>query len=1776
LYDKAKRSFFEILLNWFEMIRRFFSAFYKTNIIKIIFLGKECIMKKKGWIGFLIGIVFCLTMAMSSFVLADVTVSGGTESSMVDLEGINNGSVTPGSYTTVSGTTRNAYVTDTGAVNTSDSAAILTGETGWNVNVSGGGSLTGGDYGVLFDDDGNNPHLNGILTNYGSIYGGSAGALMNYGTITNYGSLTAGIGSGAHFASEGTGTATVTNYGTMSGGDNGLFFHNPSTGTTTAIVTNNSGGTISGYYNGVEFYSAGAGIATVTNSGTITGTDDGDGIYLYSDGALTTRIQNNAGGTIDGYWNGIDFESVGAGTVEITNAGTITGDWGNGAYLWSDGAMTATVTNTGTIQSNDDYGYCDGDYCSALYIGSDVGTGTATVTNSGLISAYGDGVGIEYLDTATVTNNAGGKIESDYYNGVYTYEVGTVTINNSGTIAAYNNDDDDDDYPAIYIGYGDTAMVNNNTGGRIEAGYGEGVYIEYMNTATVNNYGTIENDEDGADEAVYIYEVGTVTINNYAGGLISSTHEDGDDGIYIENAGTATINNYGKIYSGCETVVHFDDVDTVTLNNYAGGLIQAREEEAVEIYDAVTATVNNYGRIEGIDQAVYIEDTETATINNYAGGTILSYESNAIDYNGESLGTGKVTVNNSGTIQAYGEYDDDDDSDAIHIGYADTAKVTNNAGGSILSYNGNGIFMEYIGGPSTAEVINSGLIQAYYDGVYIGYADTAKVTNNASGSIQSYNGRGIAMEYIGGSTTAEVINSGLIQAYGPHGDDGVGDAVYIGNSDVVKVTNNAGGLIQSMYGYGVGMEYIYGTADVTNSGTIQSYLSGVGIAMVQGAVTVTNNDTGVIQGGYNYSGGGMPPSGVAIFGVGTADVTNKGTIQGIYAGVSAYGAEGTAGVDETWDTADDVPGTIKVTNSGTIQGSYLGVGAGYADEVTVTNKAGGTIQQIGGPIDDDDDGYGVGIINAGTVTVENAGTISGYNDGVGIQYVGMADVTNTGIIQGVVHGVGIRDFSGSDGPDGLPDTEDDVLPAATVDNSGTIQANGPAVWIRADADGASVDVTNSGMISSTSDKGVYIRINGPNETTTLTNTATGVISGGIEMVVSNVYSTGEITNSGIITSNGDGISLTGYGEKTVTNEAGASIIGGYGIRVVNGPSQIFNYGTITGTDGTAIRVNRGGNEVTLGTGSVINGDIRANYNYSDNYMILDGEGTINANQMQQFGYLNKTGSGTWTLTGDMDYESSYDDNGHSITVEEGVLALGARGSVGGGVVTDSFTQNTGASLGYAVTATGSTGQLTVNGNADFGNGSIVVIPAAGTYAADTLYPTVLYVNGNITVNGEIVVDPTDPSWATVTSTAAFLRPSLLYNAGVYDLGLERLSFTSATTPGTASLGAALDGLYDTATGDLRTALDELILVSPGDVEKAFAGIGGGSYPALQLMSFNGLGKYLGVLNNHIGAGGAFASNQKSGFAWNGMQLAMSGNSMNDAAPILLAAAGNIGQTQIAAGNNWGFWLDGYASYGNRRSDEIISKYKQILFGGMLGFDVRVAPNLFLGISGGLSTTDLDFDDLQDKGNMDSYHGSIYLCYNGKPWYAEGVFTYAYNKYDMERFIGLIHEIAKGDFSGNEFNGYAEVGYKFDAGGVIIRPLAAFQVDYLTQQGFTETGSSLNLVVDDQSIGSYQSFLGLNINGPIKMGASAVLTPELRLKWAHEFSNDDHLISAKFAGGASDYFTVAAEDLSRDTFIAGLGLNLKFNKNLAAYVQYDAELNKDFVNHTGLVGLRVEW
>jgi uncharacterized protein with beta-barrel porin domain len=1181
--------------------------------------------------------------------------------------------------------------------------------------------------------------------------------------------------------------------------------------------------------------------------------------------------------------------------------------------------------------------------------------------------------------------------------------------------------------------------------------------------------------------------------------------------------------------------------------NVTGGEVNTSSEDdygvVFSLYgndsNLVSGTLTNSGYIYGYENTVSMA---SGTVTNY--GTIYSDSDNGVyiyGYGGYETGT--ATVNNYGTISS-------DCERAVDISNVGTVTVNNYAGGLLQSTEEEAVHIYSVAGDVT--VTNSGTIAGVHDAVKINDVN-GNVTVTNSDTIESNNNDGIYINNVMGNVT--VTNSDTITGndYGIYINN-VGPVDYVAGQGVVTVTNNLGGVIHSYNDEAISINDVW-TANVNNYGTI-----------------IAENDDGI---------------------------------------------------------SIDHVGTVNVTNSGIINSYGEGMDIWNVDDVTVTNTASGVIQAS------DDDGIDIyGVYRA---TVNNHGSIYSNDDGIYIGYTDTVTVNNTGKIQSEGSGIVIDNINETTESLGVTDGDLYVPSYITkVNNSGVIDAGNKGVFIKTNNDEDQVNVTNSGTITA-SNEGVRIYLDGNNQTAEVINTSTGTITStdwrGVDLDIGSSSNNATITNSGIIKSTGTdsddyGIKLVGggydgvdYVSKTVINNAGGLISGTTGIWSKNGYTTIVNYGTIETTRlffgipvGNAIDLRGDYNQVTLGTGSVINGLIIADGNYENNNITLEAlnaadVNTMDAYKMSGFSSMNKTGAGTWILTGDAYYPLSTDYN-HDITVEEGVLAFAERDKFGfgfDGVKTDYFTQNPGASLGIVVIPSDkvyapytSTGALMVDHNADFNNGTIVILPAAGKYLATTIYEHVLSVD-YFSDNDE---NSLDPRWSKVTASA-FLSASLVedmttvknafaqeidgYSGGVYDLYLTKLSFTTGATESNMGLAGFLDDMYDTADGDLREIMNELMAVPAGAGGRALSELSGGTHTALQLMSLNGLGKYLGVLNNHLGGGGGFAGNNpRTGMAWyengdlQGAQLAMAGggNSMSDAAPLLLAALGNFGTGQIASGTKWGLWLDGYYSMGNRSSSgEAISRYKQTLYGGMIGFDYRATDNLLFGVSAGLSDTDLKFDELMDNGNMKSTHGSVYACYDGKPWYVAGVLTYAYNNYNMDRFITNLGptQIASSDYAGKEFMGYAEVGYKLNFGPVVIRPLAAFQVDYLTQDSFAEHGAGIyDLYVDNNNSRSNQSFLGVNVSGAVKLGSSVSLAPELRLKWAHEFSSDEHLINARFSGMGSGSWVSKTEALSADTAIIGLGLNFMFKKNISAYIQYDAELNRDFVNHTGLLGLRFSW
>ena len=82
-------------------------------------------------------------------------------------------------------------------------------------------------------------------------------------------------------------------------------------------------------------------------------------------------------------------------------------------------------------------------------------------------------------------------------------------------------------------------------------------------------------------------------------------------------------------------------------------------------------------------------------------------------------------------------------------------------------------------------------------------------------------------------------------------------------------------------------------------------------------------------------------------------------------------------------------------------------------------------------------------------------------------------------------------------------------------------------------------------------------------------------------------------------------------------------------------------------------------------------------------------------------------------------------------------------------------------------------------------------------------------------------------------------------------------------------------------------------------------------------------------------------------------------------------------------------------------------------------------------------------------------------------------------------------------------------------------------------------------------------------------------PELSLAWRHDFSIDDHQISAAFAGAPETSFVIASRDMD-DAILFGLGVTFINSSNLGMYVKYEGEKRTDFLAQKISGGLRFEF
>jgi outer membrane autotransporter protein len=668
------------------------------------------------------------------------------------------------------------------------------------------------------------------------------------------------------------------------------------------------------------------------------------------------------------------------------------------------------------------------------------------------------------------------------------------------------------------------------------------------------------------------------------------------------------------------------------------------------------------------------------------------------------------------------------------------------------------------------------------------------------------------------------------------------------------------------------------------------------------------------------------------------------------------------------------------------------------------------------------------------------------------------------------------------------------------------------------------------------------------------------VAGRVNGINTNTGGATIITNNagGVISSTNGGATPGAIRVNTATIANFGTVTGDLGInfRNGNGPSTIFNAGTITGSGGTAIHFSTGsvGNTLTLAPGFAINGTVAG---AGTDIFQLGGTGSATFNvgnigagqQYQGFSTFNKIDTSTWTLTG----------SGNSIwNVQGGVLAgnatIGGLNVASGGTVTPGNfgTLNVNGNVSFAagsffgvnLNAAGQNDRIAATGTATLAGGTVQALAQLGNFAPSTAY-TILTAGGGVS-----------GTFANVTSNSAFLAPTLSYTPTSVLLTMIRTATLSsqAQTPNQLSVAAALD----------RSSLASPLVVAvlnqtAAGARQAFDALSGEIYGSVQTGLLNDSyllrNELLGRLRQGAYAG---APADLGALAFGGPDLitseAASAYARKDNFPIKAPAAVPNGTRDLT------WWAQGLGAWGRVDSDGNAAALSNNTAGVISGIDARFGQALRAGLAAGYTHSWLNVDARASSAGIDSAHVGAYAGANLGPFSLRSGATYSLHTIDTTRnviFPGFFDQTTA-HFHGDTAQVFGEMGHGVALGPLAVEPFAGLAYVHLRTGGFLETGglAALSGTSNTENVG--YSSLGARAASVVMLANGTALVPRASVAWQHAFSDVTPTAGLAFQS-TGVAFSVAGVPIARDSALVEAGTDLRFSPNAKVGIAYTGAL-----------------
>ena len=274
---------------------------------------------------------------------------------------------------------------------------------------------------------------------------------------------------------------------------------------------------------------------------------------------------------------------------------------------------------------------------------------------------------------------------------------------------------------------------------------------------------------------------------------------------------------------------------------------------------------------------------------------------------------------------------------------------------------------------------------------------------------------------------------------------------------------------------------------------------------------------------------------------------------------------------------------------------------------------------------------------------------------------------------------------------------------------------------------------------------------------------------------------------------------------------------------------------------------------------------------------------------------------------------------------------------------------------------------------------------------------------------------------------------------------------------------------------------------------------------------------------------------------------------------------------------FGGWFVGGSRFGRYKGE--VDRYGADTdeFHVLGGADIRLNPTVAFGAYGGFSKTNAHLAPAGGaKGDLQSWFVGGYGTAAAGPLYVDAWGSYT----DLDWILARTTRVGApstgiGATNGHVWGGGAATGLSFQLGTLEVEPFGAVRYADVRLPGFGEVGTGpTTLTISDLDKKSLRTDLGARIGAKFEV-AGAVVRPQVRGGWYHEFKDQVQTINAVFNNSAlATPFSFTTTPLRRNYYDAGASLNISGNGKLSFTSDFDTQFDKDRRFYTLTIGIRL--